>query len=202
MAEREDGNPNPKVDLIIGQYRHVVGALDVMFREMSKKTLWEIWKQDGVGSCAIPREVSESGIVGLARGALIALRDERNGQNGLQTVEGRSVCPYHRANHGCVLGDLKSPICIAYIENKDEFLEKFGLDAAAFYKEVRSILDRILFAGVDDRRLVCPELNDELVDQFVGRIEDEIERIKTYPIVTTRIFIVPSEVFPDASVSA
>lgn len=181
MVEIDGHSLIPKEKQMIDQYTRVVGKLHEMFMEMTKRTEWEVWRFDGVGSCGLPKELSEIGLSGIARERIIALREDRNRENNMERVQGKQACPYHRKDFGCVLGDLKSPVCISYMENKEEVWEKFGIDAAVFYKEVRSILDEILFAGVDNENSVRPELNDEPVDQFVGRIGDEIERIKTFP---------------------
>jgi len=173
---------DPKVEQIISQYRQVVGALDRMFVEMSKRTEWEKWRFDGFGSCGILQSTSEVGLGGIARNELIRLREEVNAATGLSRVDGKLTCPYHRANHGCVLGDLKSPLCIAWIENRDEVSEKFSVDFYQFKQFVYGALGKILFTKETDESLINPGDNEDFVAETLVKIESLTDRVLGAPV--------------------
>lgn len=108
---------DPKVLQITDQYRLVGGRLEEMFQAARTRTNGESWRRDGVGSCKLidDYEASEGGLKGAAKEYIIALRDVRN-----QQAPGRAEqtdCPYHRTGMGCVLRELKAPICIQHFDN-------------------------------------------------------------------------------------
>lgn len=135
---------SPEVDLIVRQYRAVVGALDNMFKEMSSRSEVMLWMVDGIGTCRnATREISEYKIVGSARDTLIALRDERNKQ--IPGMKGDlTECPYYRAGSGCVLGDLKGPYCIAYVDSPFSLRKFFKIDGDKLRDDIDLILLTIL----------------------------------------------------------
>lgn len=96
-----------------------------------------------VGSCKYTnQEASEGGIYGPVRELLIQLREKRKEENpGYSNL---SPCPYHRENSGCVLGNLKSPLCIGHIEHPGELKKRFGIDGHELEHNIRWILDNIL----------------------------------------------------------
>ena len=191
MTERSISQ-DPKVEQIVSQYKRVVGAWDEMFAEISKRTQWEGWKQDGIGSCGILKETSETGLRGLARDDLIAMRNEVNAQNDLPRVEGKLSCPLLRAYLGCVLGELKAPICITHIENIDEVQDMFGINHYEFKLEVYRTLRRIL-GGDEDPDKIKPEENEEFVSQVVEGIRAVIDGIKSVPVdEQPKVKIIPS----------
>lgn len=179
--ERGAYNLNPKVEQMIDQYRRVVGAVNNVFLELSARTEWEKWRMDGVGSCGISREVSETGLVGVAKTDLIELREKRNSEAGGEHVESRLSCDYHRKECGCVLGDLKAPICLTYVENWDE-LEDLGLN-----KPIEKLLKNaaratfIVLAGEESGNL------DSLVDDVVFEALEVTAQVQLLPIIENRI---------------
>ena len=184
MLEQEAANLDPKVEQIIGQYRRVAGALDVMFGEMSKRTQFEEWRFNGFGSCGIPKYGAELKIHGIAKDDLIALREERNSQDRQEVIEGLSViCPYHRKDFGCVLGDLKGPVCISFIENKDEVEATFGIDPMVLSRSIKRTLARILASHISDKTQVDPQANEQFVEEEVAGIEKLTEYIRSFPVI-------------------
>lgn len=132
--ERADGT-----GVTTRQYREVVGALDVMFREMGLRSEVELWRVDGVGTCKqVGQFSSEDGLYPDIRVDMVRLREKRNletaGENTL------AACPYYRDNQGCVLGDLKAPICIAHVDYPDELRRRFGIDGYQLKKDIEWVL--------------------------------------------------------------
>lgn len=181
MSERNGQNFDPKIELIVGQYRRVVGALNELFLGISGRSEWEIWKQDGIGSCGIPKEAAQKGFSGIAKETLITLREELNSTNSLPRVEGKLTCPYHRKNHGCVIGELKAPVCIAYIENKEEVRERFGVEPYQLKRLIYDTARKVLFSGIDDESKVDPIQNEEFVEEIIGEIRGIVEKVRNSP---------------------
>lgn len=166
---------NPEnIGQIVRQYKTVVGKLEQMFRAASIRTTKESWRKDGIGSCLYihNKEQSEIGLLGPAKDKLIKLQEERNREfGGKSTLTG---CPYHRAGHGCVLGNLKAPVCIRYSDS-GSFMEwgaRFGINTDNLRDEVDTVLRGIL---VHD-----PEIN---IPQYLESIESRIKAIKREPIL-------------------
>lgn len=177
--------PQESVDSVIGQYREVTSALQKMFEAMSPRIKYELWKwaKPGddyhmVGSCGNQdRESSEQELMGIARDALIELREARNAQ-----APGESEltdCPYHRTEGGCVLGDLKSPYCIGHIDSPSEINERFGLSGYGMMRVAKENLAKILSAQTPEEI----ENNRALVETFLGQIEATTEHIETFPML-------------------
>ncbi len=173
---------------IVSQYTTVVGALDQMFQEMdlrSNGSLWR-WKNspfEGVGSCKyISKSPSESGLVGPARNTLIELRQQRvKDFPGSSSV---SSCPYHRENHGCVLGNLKSPLCISHIDGYDpmagydELRDRFGIKSNHLTSDISWILRSILESN-------DPTQNSQFISEACNGISQMTQHIKRFPILHT-----------------
>ena len=184
MPEQEAANLNPKVEQIMGQYRRVVGALDVMFREISARTMFEEWRFNGFGSCGVPKYGAELKIHGIAKDDLIALREERNSLDHQETIETDGViCPYHRKDFGCVLGDLKGPVCISFIENKNEVEAWFGIDQIVLSRSIQRALARILVSHISDESQVDPRSNEQFVEEEIAGIERLTEYIRSFPVI-------------------
>ena len=169
---------NPEtIGRIITRYKTVVGALNQMFQAASPRTTREAWRKDGLGSCAYIRnkEQSEIGLLEPAKDRLIELREARNRKfGGKSTLTG---CPYHRAGYGCVLGDLKAPVCIRY-SDPGSFMEwgaRFGINTDDLRDEVDTVLKGIL---VHD-----PVRNDTNIPQYLESIERRIKVIKKEPML-------------------
>lgn len=117
-----------------------------MFKEMGKRSEMEAWRLDGVGTCqgmsAINKTVSEFGITGPSRKEIIRLREERARQ--FPGNSNLTSCPYHREDYGCVLGDLKSPVCTAVIDSPEEIKRTFGIDGFELRQDITLILRVIL----------------------------------------------------------
>lgn len=171
---------DPKIEQAIGQYRRVVGAFNELFGEISLRTFDEEWKSDGVGSCNT--NVADTGIEGLVGHALLVARREKNSINNLPRVEGRFTCPYHRANYGCAVGDLKPPVCVSHIENKDEVRKRFGINYFDFKYFVYGVLRRLQFSRVDELEQIHPADNEGFVQDTVDKIKGMTEYIKSFPL--------------------
>lgn len=137
-------------EIIINQYRTVVGKLDEMFGELDRRSYGALWKQEGplkgVGSCAgLLTQQIEEGLTGIARKKLIELRAEK-GNSVPGQGSSKTKCDFHREGMGCALGDLKSPLCISHIDDGWELGIVFGINGFSLERDVRWILDNILTA--------------------------------------------------------
>lgn len=173
---------NPEVEQIIDQSQRVVRAWNNMFAEISSRTVGEEWKRDGIGSCGY-HDYSSPADYGIAKERIVELMEERNRTNSLPRVEGRYACPYHRANFGCVLGDLKPPICVGHIENAGEVKGKFDIVRLDHVYEVFKVLRRIHFSKTNNEKEVAPEKNEDFVREVIGNIHAKTQYIKTFPEV-------------------
>lgn len=172
--------------IIVSQYTTIVGALDKMFTEIdlrSNGSLWR-WKDspfEGVGSCKyISKGPSESGLVGLAKENLLDLREHRAQQ--FPGSSPLSSCPYHRENHGCILGDLKSPFCIDHIDGYDpmagydELRDRFGIPSGQLQTDIGSILRSVLESK-------DPTQNNQFVSEAQNAISQMTEHVKRFPVI-------------------
>jgi len=181
--------------IIVNQYQQIVGALDTMFKEMDLRSDDAAWRWQisaGVGSCRyISKSPSESGLVGPAKASIIKLREQRAQDfPGSSSV---SSCPYHRENHGCVLGDLKSPLCIAHIDsydetgvsNVDELNYRFRIKSASLRTDIDWMLRSILVAEdpFTHQRLDTPEENNDFVSKAHEAIRSMTQHVKRFPIL-------------------
>lgn len=168
MAEKEPLG----AQRIIGQYRQVIGVLENMFQIATPKMTEQSWRKDGVGSCNVDTRTAEGGLIGNTRGELTRLREERNAEHGGQSTA--SPCSYHRECYGCVLGDLKSPTCVTFVENPDEWRTKFGIDIQSISKSGRLLLTSIQLGET---------LEDTTpIEEFTQRIDRIIQRIEGGPV--------------------
>lgn len=169
---------------ITEQYRGVVGLLDAMFREIGLRSEAELWRFDGVGNCSYVTKVSsEIGLESPARRRLIRLRQKRNKDIGGKSTIAK--CPYHRAGMGCVLGDLKAPICIAHVDYPGTLQRKFKVDGYQLKQDIDWILECILGQEVSDNE---SELFDCMnVGEFNELAQEAIRKmsghIKLFPLL-------------------
>ncbi len=170
-------------DVVITQYTQCTKALQKLF-EIAPDTCW---KTDGVGCCSIGLDYVEDGLTGPAYKKIIEMRnkeqqkilvpewkEERIGW-GSPIFMGNSKCDYHKENSGCVLGELKSPRCIAHYCEGD-------LDRTSFdYNYIKNTLIKILNSHYDlETGLFEPERNWDLVNEFVAyvnKMENEVRKI-------------------------
>lgn len=169
--ERVDG-----AGVTIRQYRKVVGALDVMFKEMGLRSEVELWRVNGVGSCKqVGRFFSEGGFHPNIREVIVKLRDTRNsevlGENTL------AVCPYYRDNQGCVLDGLKAPVCVAHIDHSGELRRRFGIDGYQLKKDIEWILNDV---QSQDPYSLQSEGFCHLALSAIGQMTDHV---RNYPVL-------------------
>ncbi len=134
----------PAERLAVQQYRQLVAAAQELWRVIYACTTYKEWEEDGsqgVGSCYISEVVADQSVY---LPALHVMRQQRNrktpGKSAIYTyeplsgssVQSWSACAYHRANIGCVLEDLKGPLCISYIAPGlyAEIKQDYGADVA------------------------------------------------------------------------
>lgn len=165
------------IELITSRYQRVVGTLDHMFRVASLRTEVNAWKDDEVGSCAYisSKTESEEGLTGVAKNLLIELREKRNREfGGTSTLTG---CPYHRTGYGCVLGNLKAPICIRYFDHSSykEWREQFGINPIRFREGINSVLREILICD--------PQRDDASISWYLECINRRTQTIESEPIL-------------------
>lgn len=163
------------IEPIVAQYRSVVGELDGIFKAASPRTEREWWPSDGVGSCALIKDKkhSEVGLTGLAKSRIIELRDARNLEVGGTSTQ--CACPYHRAGSGCVLGDLKSPVCIVFVENRAELTGRFGIHIDNVTSRIKAVLNQILSGETAH--------NPAPVSTFIDEVKGITDRIEQEPIL-------------------
>ena len=177
MAEREIG-ANSENQLRLGQFRRIIGAMDSLSWEISQRTVGEEYKQNGFGSCGIPREVTEIDLGEIAS-EVLAMREEIGLADGSKTVEAKVICPHHRENGGCIVGTLKGPVCSGFFGNSQEILDIFGIDVLELRKRVRK--DLKIVNGVGEHKNINPEQNEELAVETLSKIVSATEHIKSFP---------------------
>ena len=194
----QDANLDPKIVQIVNQYRQIAAAYGELFGEIYKRTEYEEWRMDGIGSCRIPTHNSLAGIDGIAKDAIIQLREqvsESDTSERVELAEGAAMCRYHRAGKGCVLTDLKSPMCISHIESRDEVAGKFGIEQMDFAMDVFKALRKVMWTKVSDLSAVNPDENNQFVSNTVVDIHALILRVVQVPEIdpARRIKFIPSE---------
>lgn len=175
--------------VIISQYTTIVGALDQMFTEIDLRSNGSLWRWEdspyaGSGSCKyISKEPSESGFVGSTRSIFINLREDKSKEYpGSSSV---SSCPYHRENHGCILENLKSPLCISHIDNPGELRSRFGIDGYKLTQDISWILRSILESTDPNTKhiLESPLQNNEFINEAHLAITQMTKHIQRFPIL-------------------
>lgn len=168
--------PTKEVLIITDQYRMIVGSLEEMFQAARIRTNQEGWRQNGVGSCKEihDQEESEQGLEGPAKKHLISLRKKVN-----QEVPGQTEftgCPYHRTGVGCVLGNLKAPVCIRYIDNGWEWQQRFGLNTRQLRTEIDFSL-KLILSG----QLLDP--SSTTLTRYIRRVDKIRQQIEKEPVL-------------------
>lgn len=158
----------PDIARIIGRYRRVAGAFDNLWQAISVRSNQNAWRLEsrGIGSCSGDSGLS---IFGPARPDIFELRKRRN-----QETEGirlAKACQFHRVGRGCVLGDLKSPLCLDYVDSLhgDEIQSRFKI---GILKMEPTLL--LILSG---------NTSDDLVQAAVEKIQNRIDYIETFPIL-------------------
>ncbi len=100
--------------------------------------------------------------------------------------------PYHRENQGCVLGELKSPLCISHIDGYepnyyryDELQERFGIKSGQLTMDISWILRTILEAKDPYNRnnLQSPVENDTFVNNAYEAVLQMTNHVRRFPIL-------------------
>lgn len=180
-----------KLETVKDQYTQVVGALDHMFKQMSLRTTEELWRQPGdnfgIGSCR--PSAPETTFFGPARELLISLSEQKLRENPRPKTN--SPCRFHSTT-GCILGELKSPVCITWIENPQELRDRFNLDPKDLKEFISETNRRILLGSKPTKEgypyyyqevPLRPEENIEFVQQALEKIAEITEDIKKFPIL-------------------
>ncbi len=158
----------PEIAGIIEQYRRVAGELDKLWKAISVRSNQNAWRLEsrGIGSC---HEDGELSIFGPARPDIFELRKRRNRETG--GIRLANACDFHRAGKGCVLGDLKSPLCLDYIDSyhDDEMQKRFKV---GMFKMEPTLL--FILSG---------NASDGLIQTAIEKIQNRIDYIETFPVL-------------------
>lgn len=166
---------------ITGQYLEASAAAQQMFDALGPRVR-QLWQMSGpyenVGSCRyLDKPSSEGWLSGIAKNHLIELREARNVQ-----VPGESQltdCPYHRTEGGCVLAELKSPLCMSHVDMPSEIERLTGVQGTGVSIGIRKTLEEILTAAsVGDVAVNAPR-----VEAFIRHISGLTARISSAPII-------------------
>ncbi len=172
------------VNKIVRQYTAVVGALDNLFLEMDLRSDMGLWRINGVGTCRnLNEEGARQGLGGPAKDTLILLRTRRAKDNpGLSRL---TACPYHREGCGCILKELKSPLCIAAVENKDEVWNRFKIKGQDLEDDIEWMLEGVLYQGVPPgTKHFNPNMpTSEFVLEALDAICQMTKYVKAFPVI-------------------
>lgn len=160
--EARIGTSNTPEEIITNQYKRVASSLSRLFEEIAPRTVYHVWRTDGVGSCRISIHTSEQGIEGLAQKKIIELRLQQNPSDDAEK------CGFHIENRGCKLTDLRGPYCLEHIDAPWELKKRFGIDGYQLTQDIRWILQTILHAGIDNPK---PDENEEFTQGAIKAIE-------------------------------
>jgi hypothetical protein len=121
---------NPKEKKAVEEYMAIAGAYNNLWLEIYKRTTTKSWERDsrGLGSCGVSNECAKTGFEDtLVPNHLIRLRELRN--NEIPKDGKNEGCPCHRPGVGCVVADLKGPLCLDYVDlyMKPEIEARFGI---------------------------------------------------------------------------
>ncbi len=177
---------DPSERRAIKQYMAIVNADTNLWQEIYKRIdIAKSWERDprGIGSCDMSDKSITEGLVTPFKADLIQLRDRRNNETPLMGKKGG--CPHHRPGVGCVLGGLKTPLCLDYIDLfvKPAIEARFGI----CLMPVEPYLLHVGLAGVDQSIIPWefhPEVNDEFTRKTVASITAVTDYIKTFPILS------------------
>lgn len=172
----------PANNEVIRQYTSVTGALETMFAVVRERFAYENWRTDGIGTCAVDKSTAEGLLTGPAKDELIFLREQKNRKAPGEHLP--DACPYHRAENGCCLGTLKSPLCISYIDYPTRFEQQFGISSSYLSLDINFILRQILTGENGPNRYIDTESNQELADLAVEAIGKMTSHIEKFPKIT------------------
>lgn len=151
------------VDILIEQYTSAVGTLNDLFRIAPDLC----YKDDGVGCCSLDTKTSKRGIVGPAKDKILKLRQNKVED---EEIEDHNACDYHKLNEGCILEDLKSPICVAHYCKGD--IKGTSYDQGDVFDSLKHLLNTEASTG---------NLKDKISDGWkiveeIGKYIRDIER--------------------------
>ncbi|MDO8576920.1 MAG: hypothetical protein Q7R82_01115 [Candidatus Daviesbacteria bacterium] len=159
----------PEIAGIIKSYRRVAGEFDKLWKAISVRSdqnFWRLPERQGIGSCTGDSGLS---ISGPARPDLFELRKRRNREaEGIRLAK---ACEFHRAGKGCVLGDLKSPLCLEYVDKYHETEMQNRFDISMLKMEPTLL------------RILSGNAHDDLVQAAVENIQNRIKYIEVFPIL-------------------
>lgn len=159
----------PEIAVIIGQYRMVAGEFDKLWKIISVRSdqnSWRLPERQGIGSCSGDYGLS---IFGPARPDLFELRKRRNRETG--GIRLAKACEFHRTGRGCILGDLKSPLCLDYVDSRHEVEMQNRFKIGILKMEPTLLL------------ILSGNANDDLVQAAVEKIQNRIGYIETFPVL-------------------
>jgi len=150
--------------IVLEQYTGTTRLLNELFA-LAPETCYEA---DGVGCCKINKLDSEVGLQGPAEETIIRMREDI----WRRVRPTSNYCGYHQEGSGCILGELKSPLCLgAYHQGE--------LSGLVNFKYIERCLERILHARFDFNQSVWfPEKNEGLVKVVKTYIQGWINVIK------------------------
>lgn len=158
-------------DIALEQYTACARVLNEIFR-LCPDPEWQI---DGIGSCQY--DGSQDDLRGGVIGDWESLRHEVRDRFFPLPLEHHNIaCSYHAPDSGCVLGELKSPICLGYIsaENLPDSFSALG--------NIRIFLSDILNGGRHrrsiDGTLGNPEANWPRVREFLEKADGVLHEIR------------------------
>lgn len=155
---------------ILRQYRECTGALDELFTIAPD----QCWKKNGIGCCDTDKKTAEKGLIGPARNMFMDMRNALIPLTGNIIMVG-NACPYHKKGSGCVLGELKSPICATWYCSGD--LPKGKRDTSRYDRTyvMQTLMD--ILAGRYNQKAGTyhPEQNEDLVREFKAYVGEVIQ---------------------------
>lgn len=163
------------INQVVLQYRSVTGALDQMFGEMDLRSEVLLWRVNGEGSCkGVSKEQTEGSLIGVAKKKLIKLRDAKS--QAIPEINNNARCHYFR--QGCCLGDLKSPLCISFIDYPEECLRQFAINPLNLTGDISQILKIIL---LQDTKAASEFVGQQVtLSDFVELAKDAIYQMTVY----------------------
>lgn len=173
---------DPKIIQITNQYQQVAGGFCRFFEALSPRTslLSNLWrssdflngKYSGTGDC---KQMNRSRVIqsfaGVAETYLTQLADQRNADMLHPTTA--SDCTYH-GRKGCVLDDLRPPLCLSHVSDQAELKERFNIYGDRLPNWIRETLEQVMLGGTDKKD----------VEAKVYQIDQLTAYISTFPILS------------------
>ncbi len=187
MASRENSNEVQRedIDKSVRLYRCIAGAFDRMWQATNLRTKSASWRRDGVGSCHYVYDDS-FGLVILNYPKLIRARLEELADQRSWEVPGQSniTCPFHRRNKGCILGDLKSPLCLDFFDDgqEEEIKENFGITIppSKDILEIAGLAGTLIYMGIK----LDPAFIRSVIRGTLKEVRQVTAYIETFPILS------------------